>query len=426
MPITPVILTKSLVVFEIASANGTLRLEIDGRKLAVDPETGRIIGGTISSIKTFEYNTDVSTGAGRSWDRIDLPAADLSVLLGTADWHIPQPASLAYYDQMALLPGSTVVSTFTSNANFVAGSTTADYLFGKALGDVIEGRGGNDKLYGGNGLDQLFGGDGNDSLYGGADEDLLQGDAGDDRLVGDAGFNSLYGGDGNDKLSSGNDGSTMDGGAGNDVLIAGAGNDDLRGGTDNDVLVSGAGNDTLLGETGDDQLTGGDGADVMYGGDGIDKMKGGFGADQLEGGLGNDEIEGDEDDDIIYGGDGNDFMNGGAGNDTIHVETGNDTIVGGLGIDSFMFTSETTGAKLIAGFNGLEDEVIFGQFAGDVSSAYQYFLEHAVEVGRSVVFTDGDLSITFNRTSMSAFSLETFGTPSDGEDGGGWGGEVIG
>jgi hypothetical protein len=73
----PVINTRTLVVYEVASENGTLRVEVEGRKLIVDPETGRITFGTISKIKSFEYSGDISTGAGRTWDKIDLAVADL-------------------------------------------------------------------------------------------------------------------------------------------------------------------------------------------------------------------------------------------------------------------------------------------------------------------------------------------------------------
>lgn len=426
MPLTPVLNTRTLVVFEIPSETGTLRVEIEGRKLFVDPDTGRIAFGTVSKIKTFEYSGDVSTGVGRSWDKIDLAAADLSVLLGTADWHIPQPGTPSYYDTFAALPTTSVLTIFSPTDNYVEGGSATDYLFGTELGDYMEGRGGNDRLIGGTGLDFLGGGEGDDRLFGGADEDALFGGTGNDRLAGEAGFNTLYGGEGNDKLSSGNDGSNQWGGAGNDVMLAGIGDDDLRGGDGNDYAAGGGGNDIIFGDADNDRLYGGADNDALNGGFGDDILDGGLGDDILEGAGGADVLNGSDGSDVLLGGGAADNMNGGAGNDVIYGETGNDTMMGGADLDQFIFDTASSGSKSIYAFNSIDDEVIFLQFEGDVASAYQYFLEHATNVGKNVVFTDGDLSITFTRTQLTAFSLENFGQTDGGDGGGGGGGEIIG
>jgi Ca2+-binding RTX toxin-like protein len=426
MPETPIILTSRLVVYEIASETGTLRLEVAGRYLVVDPDTGRVVSGTVSKITSLEYNGDISTGAGRVWDKVNLAAGDLSVLLGTPDWHVPQPASVGYYDMFASLPSTVVVSTFTEVANFVQGGSGIDALYGTIKGDVIMAGDAGDRVYGLTGLDELHGEAGNDSLYGGEDEDALHGDAGDDRLVGGAGFNTLYGGDGNDSLTNLDDGGNQDGGLGNDVLISGAGNDDQRGGAGTDYVAGGGGDDTIFGDADNDRLYGGSEADAMYGGFGDDQVFGGLGDDRLEGNGGADSLNAGDGNDMLYGGNSHDLLYGGNGDDMIYGETGNDTIVGGAGVDQFIFDPTATGAKTIGAFSGSDDKVIFAQFEGDLYSAYQYFLEHAVNVGRSVVFTDGDQSITFTRTQLSAFSLNNFGIIDDNGDGGGIGGEIIG
>lgn len=427
MPATLVSNTMRFIVYEVPNGETTLRLEISGRFLVIDPATGQITGGTIQKISGFEYAGDVTQGAGRTWANINLTASDLTTLLGTSDWQMPQPGSLAYYSVMGALPASTLVTTFTSIGTFVQGTDLVETLIGTESGDVIMGAGGDDRLYGRGGNDELQGEAGNDRLYGEDGDDVLLGGTGDDRLNGGTGYNTLYGGDGDDALSSNDDGAWMDGGAGNDGLVSGAGADDLRGAAGNDNLISGAGEDTLFGDDGNDRLNGGDDTDAMYGGAGNDRLNGGFGSDVLEGNDGNDRLDGDADDDVLFGGAGDDNLNGDIGNDQIHMETGNDTVTGGEGDDQFVFTAESSGAKIISAFNGVEDQVIFSQFDGDTPTAYQYFLENSVSVGRNVVFTDGDLSITFVRTQMSAFSQDTFGViDNGGGSGGGIGSDIIG
>jgi Ca2+-binding RTX toxin-like protein len=421
MPATIVSQTTRLVVYEIDLGTSILRLSVEGRFLVVDPATGQITGGTVSKITNLEYAESVTEGAGRTWSNINLPAGDVSVLLGNANWHVPQPATLEFYAAMSALPATTIVSTFTAFANFVQGGTGADALIGTNKGDVMMGGAGNDRLYGSTGGDELHGEDGNDSLYGQDDEDVLHGGAGDDRLVGGAGYNTLFGGDGNDAMSTGDDGASMQGGNGSDTMNGGAGDDDLRGGSDADVINGAAGFDTVFGDEGDDRLSGGAGEDAIYGGDGNDRIRAGTEADILHGEDGNDRLDAEDGDDLLFGGVGDDTLNGGAGNDVIHMETGNDAANGGIGNDQFIFNEESSGAKVISGFSAAEDQVVFQQFDGNTAAAYQYFLDHSAAVGRNVIFTDGGLSITFARTLMSDFSVNTFGIVGDDEGGGGGG-----
>lgn len=425
MPITPVLNTKSFIVFEIAVTNGTLRLEVEGRKLGFDADSGRITSGTISSIKRFEYASDIEAGNGRSWGRIDLPVAALNTLLGNADWNIPTPGTSAFNTMMAALPATAVVTAFSAATNLITGSVVADYLFGTAKNDDASGNGGNDRIWGRQGNDELNGNAGDDRLFGESGDDSLYGGDDNDLLDAGAGANSLYGGNGNDKLKNGNDGAVMHGDAGNDVIVSGAGADDQRGGTGNDYLIGGAGDDTQFGGNDDDRIYGGDDDDTVNGGSGDDQLYGGLGMDSLNGGDGNDKLEGNEGNDELTGGNGHDELAGGGGDDVIQMELGNDTVNGGAGADSFIFDAATAGAKLFVGFASADDELIFNQFSGDAPSGYQYFLQHAENVGKNVVFVDGDLTVTFHRTQLSAFSVDNFGTPDLGGGGDG-GGDIIG
>jgi serralysin len=176
-------------------------------------------------------------------------------------------------------------------------------------------------------------------------------------------FNLLY-------LSGGADtadvaGSTyayMFGLGGNDTMTLGVAGGWAYGGDGNDMLSgSGVGKDILLGEAGDDTIYAQAGDDVVYAGIGNDVVVGGDGNDIMWGEAGND---------ILTGGNGNDFLIGQDGNDYLTFDYGTDIGYGGVGADTFCWSSTIQGADIVGDFNHAEgdklylDHTAFGVSAG--------------------------------------------------------------
>jgi len=212
-----------------------------------------------------------------------------------------------------------------------------------------------------------------------AQSDTLVGTPGDDSIVAFAGDDIAVGHAGADAISAGEGADFVNGGAGRDVIFAGAGDDHVFAGADADIVYGDAGADRIFGDQGDDLINAGAGDDTVFGGAGNDLIV-------AEIGDGNDAYFGDEG----AGGSGTDTLdmsaastavtvnlgsgplaNGSAsssqtGNDTLwgieNVTTGsgNDVIVagtaanvmkGGLGDDTFRFSSvEAAKGDTIVGF----------------------------------------------------------------------------
>ncbi len=209
-----------------------------------------------------------------------------------------------------------------------------DTIDGEAGQDIVDGGPGDDVLYGGDGVNWILGGDGNDSLIGSSGVDSMEGNAGNDTLQGNAGDDTLDGGADNDSLS---------GGAGFDSLLGGDGNDYLNGEADSDYMDGGAGEDTLYGGDGSEIMTGGADNDLLYGDAGNDRVVGDLGNDTLYGDAGSDSLIGGDGNDSLSGGTENDYFDGGNDNDTIDGGMGNDSMLGGDGIDTLNFATATTG-----------------------------------------------------------------------------------
>ncbi|MGM5024520.1 peroxidase family protein [Tardiphaga sp. 862_B3_N4_1] len=211
-----------------------------------------------------------------------------------------------------------------------------------------------------------------DVLVGTASDDNIIAFDGDDVVIGNAGADAISAGDGADFVNSGD---------GRDVIFAGNGDDQVFGGNQADIIYGESGADRILGEAGNDLINGGAGADTVFGGAGDDlivaEVADGddvYFGDDSEGGTGIDTLNMSATTANItvnLGSGPAAFANGSVsssqtGNDTIwgieNVTTGsgNDVIIasnavnvmnGGLGNDTFTFTSASaTNGDTILGF----------------------------------------------------------------------------
>jgi Ca2+-binding RTX toxin-like protein len=146
-------------------------------------------------------------------------------------------------------------------------------------------------------------------------------------LIGTASGEVLAGQGGDDTILAG---------GGSDILSGDAGSDILRGEDGDDVIVAAADNDVASGGSGDDELHGGAGHDVLFGNSGADLLFGDSGNDIIEGGASDDQAWGGDGDDIVLAtaGDGNDRYWGDGGKDTLDysVATSNLTVNLGTGL----------------------------------------------------------------------------------------------
>ena len=199
-------------------------------------------------------------------------------------------------------------------------------LIGTATGEALLGAAGNDMVLAGAGGDILSGEDGDDILRGEDGDDILSGGNGADVMSGGAGADELHGGGGADLLF---------GDAGNDRIFGDAGNDVIEGGAGADQVWAGDGNDTILAAKDD-------GDDTYWGGEGTDTLDYSAATANLTVDLGNgfsgrgSVSGGSTGSDIHYG-----FENfiGGSGHDVITATAVANIIDGGLGEDTFRFTS---------------------------------------------------------------------------------------
>ena len=109
---------------------------------------------------------------------------------------------------------------------------------------------------------------------------------------------------------------TVTGTPGDDVALTGTAGDDVIVGLGGEDTIMGlGGNDTICGGAGDDGIDAGAGADYVYGEDGADTLAGSAGADTILGGAGDDTLGGGDDIDRLIGDAGADLLGGGAGSD---------------------------------------------------------------------------------------------------------------
>jgi Ca2+-binding RTX toxin-like protein len=251
--------------------------------------------------------------------------------------------------------------------------------------DVIIGNDEANDLFGGLGNDSFDGGRGADTLDGGASTDTAiyrNSNAGiritlDDASLNRASFASGGEAEGDTLISIENVigsslGDRIFGNNGRNTLRGEGGDDTLSGFNDDDVLVGGHGSDTLSGGEGNDTMDGGTGSDTIDGGtpSGTDKvtyvdlgtavfLKLGNGSAAgiasstrvTSSGLASDtdtlrnidNVVGSGHDDQLEGNTGRNAMNGGLGNDTFIFTTGGDRLDGDGGNDSLSFGGPVTG-----------------------------------------------------------------------------------
>lgn len=182
-------------------------------------------------------------------------------------------------------------------------------------------------------------------------------------ITGDQKHNSLTGTNDDDEISGLNGRDLLKGRSGEDLLDGGDGRDRLYGGNDNDTLLGGADDDRLYGDNGDDLLVAGGGR--------------------------SDRLWGGNDDDILVNGD------------------GRTTMVGGDGADTFVFATTDDGKLRIRDFDASEDMLAISN-AADPGDAWDIFAASAVQRGNSVVWQDGDLTVTLKGVDLADITAAHF------------------
>ncbi len=279
--------------------------------------------------------------------------------------------------------------TALESADKIDVGTGNDWVQSLGGNDSVQGKAGDDTVYGGDGADTIVGGTGADYLSGDDGDDKLVGNYDDDRIYGGAGNDKAYGGTGADWVALGDDNDLAYGSYGDDIVYGGAGNDLVYGGNDQDQISGGAGDDTLRADRGNDSVDGDAGNDSIDGGYGNDLLAGGGDNDTVKGNIGNDTLMGESGNDSLLGGDGLDSLYGGVGDDTL---------AGGSGADSFFFAS-SFGTDVIRDFRDNVDTIFFTEGLGGASTAAEA-LAHAEQVGRAVVFTFGENTLTVLNTTL--------------------------
>lgn len=148
---------------------------------------------------------------------------------------------------------SSTLSTGSTGAYNLAGTSNADVVLGGGGGDTVVAGGGADLVYGNTGEDLIYGNTGADQIFGGQDVDTVFGGQGNDVVYGNFGSDILYGNFGIDFMYGGRDDDRMFGGQGDDVLRGNIGNDTLYGNLGSDLFYGGSGTD-LFGLSGFDTI----------------------------------------------------------------------------------------------------------------------------------------------------------------------------
>jgi RTX calcium-binding nonapeptide repeat (4 copies) len=174
---------------------------------------------------------------------------------------------------------------------------------------------------------------------------------------------------------------------------------------------------SLVGTNEDDEISGLDGRDLLKGRNGEDLLEGGDGRDRLYGGNDNDTLLGGADDDRLYGDNGDDLLVAGGGrsdrlwggnDDDILVNgDGRTTMVGGDGADTFVFATTDDGKLRIRDFDASEDMLAISD-AADPGDAWDIFAASAVQRGNSVVWQDGDLTVTLKGVDLADITAAHF------------------
>jgi Ca2+-binding RTX toxin-like protein len=352
-------------------------------------KSGEIRGGVIDTI-TLVTGTNGSAPVTLVWDIGGLSAVAMAAILGVGFWnhvvHISKhTAQLDEY-----------FPPLDSGGDDTVGGSGGDNTVGGSGGDdTVSGSGGDDTV-GGSGSDDTVGGSGGDDTVGGLGGDVTVGGSGGDDTGGGSGGDDTVGGSGGDDDHGGTGGGHVC--PDPSVTIMGTDGKDRIRGTDagerielfggSNKVKSNGGDDLIIGGDDKDTIRAGDGDDCVFGGAGNDRLKGGAGNDHLEAGGGRDKLYGDAGDDILVGADGDIQMYGRSGADT------------------FMFATTDDAEVLLRDFDGDEDYLALSDMAP--ADAFAAFQAEAEQDGRDVVWTHGDLEITFGHVDLKEITAAHF------------------
>jgi Ca2+-binding RTX toxin-like protein len=333
---------SSTVLAGLRSQNDHGMININGRTIAVENNTGIVITGTIFNDNlTGTIDDDTIYGYSGN-DTVDGGNGNDYVDLGDGNDYV----------NISSLGNDTFVGG--SGNDYLDGNTGNETFYGDAGNDTIYGRGGNDFIQGGSDLDYMDGGSGIDTMdhttwSGGGTYNLATGVASFVGFYNEtiANFENINTGNGNDNVTGTSGNNTILVGGGNDTVNSADGNDFINGGNGNDRINCGFGNDTVDGGNGDDTIDLGSGDDYLN----VSSL----GDDQIFAGDGNDFIDGWTGNELIAGDAGNDTLNGRAGNDTLLGGAGIDRLIGGTGSDVYYIDSLSDVVIEAAGvINGLD------------------------------------------------------------------------
>ncbi|WP_421982366.1 calcium-binding protein [Roseibium sp.] len=283
--------------------------------------------------------------------------------------------------------------------NFISGLGGVDTIYGGGGNDILVANKGNDFVFGEDGDDLLVwnNGDGSDLMDGGADHDRVQVNFNTDLVNDDLQNKDVA------EFSVTPEGVKFARVEVNDQTVNGLFQLDIRntealetnfgGGDDTAQIV-----DTVLEEIELD-LDGGDGIDTLD----LSRASEGVDVDLATGSLGdsstavnfenvigtnfNDVIAGDDQDNVIQSGSGLDILSGGAGADT------------------FVFTQDDTGVKIITDFEIGVDSLLFVTDAGLTAAD---LVDQLTQIGDDVQLDVNGKLLTFENASVEDFSTDAF------------------
>ncbi|MBR1266089.1 hypothetical protein JQ629_01040 [Bradyrhizobium sp. AUGA SZCCT0222] len=269
-----------------------------------------------------------------------------------------------------------VVRTGTAQTDTLVGTAGDDHIVAFAGDDIAIGDAGEDAIVAGEGADFVSGGSGRDVISAGAGDDHVFAGADADMVYGDAGADRIFGEQGNDLINAGAGDDTVFGGAGNDLIVAEAGD----------------GNDAYFGDEG----TGGSGIDTL------DMSATGaaatvnLGSGPLMNGSASSSLTGN---DTLWG---IENVNTGSGNDVIVAGTAANVMNGGLGGDTFVFSSvEAAKGDTIVGFEPGDRIDLSGIDANYATDGNQSF----TLVSDAAFTAAGQLAVTYETRNGEDFTV---------------------
>ena len=315
------------------------------------------------------------------------------------------------------LAAGTVEDSKAVNFENVIGTEFDDKITGDSQDNVISGLGG---------VDTIYGGDGNDILVANKGNDFVFGEDGDDLLV----WNN---GDGSDLMDGGADHDRVQVNFNTDLV-----NDDLQNKDVAEFSVTPEGVQFARVELNDQAVNGlfqldirntevletnfGGGDDAaqivdnvleeieldLDGGDGIDTLdlaraSEGVDVDLNAGTLGDSSTAVNFEN--VIGTDFNDVISGDDQDNVIQSGSGLDILTGGAGADTFVFTEDDTGVKVITDFEIGVDSLLFVTDAGLTAVD---LVDQLTQIGDDVQLDVNGKLLTFENASAEDFSTDSF------------------